>query len=71
MSGVVDVGFAVIRGSVIDRRVANLTAATQVVGERISRDPRGLYREMQTWSDIRPEDLEAYRQAFVLERFGQ
>jgi hypothetical protein len=51
--------------------VANLTAATQVVGERISRDPRGLYREMQTWSDIRPDDLEAYRQAFVMERFGQ
>jgi hypothetical protein len=56
---------------VIDRRVANLTAATQVVGERISRDPRGLYREMQTWSDIRPEDLEAYRQTFVVERFGK
>jgi len=56
---------------VIDRRVANLAAATQVVGERISRDPRGLYREMQTWSDIRADDLEAYRHAFVVERFGQ
>lgn len=68
--GVLKVIAPLIHG-VIDRRVANLTAATQVVGERISRDPRGLYREMQTWSDIRPEDLEAYRQAFVLERFGQ
>jgi hypothetical protein len=51
--------------------VANLTAATQVVGERISRDPRGLYREMQTWSDVRLDDLEAYRREFVVERFGQ
>jgi len=56
---------------VIDRRVASLTAATKVVGQRISRDPRGLYREMQAWSDLRAEDLEAYRQAFVVERFGQ
>ncbi len=56
---------------VIDRRVAKLTAATHAVGERIGRDPRGLYREMQTWSDIRPEDLEAYRRAFVVERFGR
>jgi hypothetical protein len=68
--GVLRVIAPLIHG-VIDQRVANLTAATQVVGQRISRDPRGLYREMQTWSDIRPEDLEAYRQAFVLERFGQ
>jgi hypothetical protein len=68
--GVMKVIAPLIHG-VIDRRVANLTAATQIVGERISRDPRGLFREMQTWSDIRPEDLEAYRQAFVVERFGQ
>ncbi len=68
--GVLKVIAPLVHG-VIDRRVANLTAATQVVGERISRDPRGLYREMLTWSDIRPEDLEAYRQAFVVERFGQ
>lgn len=56
---------------VIDRRVATLTAATHAVGERIGRDPRGLFREMQTWPDIRPEDLEAYRRAFVVERFGR
>jgi hypothetical protein len=68
--GVLKVIAPLIHG-VIDRRVANLAAATQVVAERISRDPRGLYREMQTWSDLRPEDLEAYRQAFVVERFGQ
>jgi hypothetical protein len=68
--GVLKVIAPLLHGT-IDRRVANLTAATQVVGERISRDPRNLYREMQTWSDIRPEDLEAYRRAFVVERFGQ
>ncbi len=68
--GVMKVIAPLVHG-VIDRRVANLTVATQVVGERISRDPRGLYREMQTWSDIRSEDLEAYRLAFVVERFGQ
>jgi len=56
---------------VIDRRVANLTLATQAIGERIARDPEGLYREMQTWQDILPEDLEAYRQAFVIERFSR
>jgi hypothetical protein len=68
--GVMKVIAPLVHG-VIDRRVANLTVATQVVGERISRDPRGLYREMQTWLDIGSEDLDAYRQAFVLERFGQ
>jgi hypothetical protein len=68
--GVLKVIAPLVHG-VIDRRVVNLTTATQVVGERISRDPRGLYREMLTWSDIRPEDLEAYRQAFVVEQFGQ
>ena len=53
---------------VIDRRVANLTAATQIVGERITRDPESLYREMKMWKDVGPEDLEAYRQAFLAER---
>lgn len=55
---------------VIDRRVANLTLATQAIGERITRDPEGLYREMQTWQDVRPEDLEAYRQAFLAGRLS-
>jgi hypothetical protein len=55
----------------IDRRVANLTGATRVVGERIARDPDGLYREMRTWADIRPDDLEAYRTAFLVERLAK
>jgi hypothetical protein len=50
---------------IIDRRVANITAAAVAVGERVSRDPKGLYREMRTWSDIRPEEVEAFRLAFV------
>ncbi len=49
---------------VIDRRVANLTEATRVVGERITRDPAGLYREMGTWPDVTPEEREAFRAAF-------
>ncbi|HSB80329.1 MAG TPA: hypothetical protein VLM91_16230 [Candidatus Methylomirabilis sp.] len=49
---------------VIDRRVANLTAAAEVVGQRVAKDPIGLYREMRTWPDIRPEDVEAFRLAF-------
>jgi hypothetical protein len=55
----------------IDRRVANLTGATRVVGERIARDPEGLYREMRTWPDVLPDDLEAYRKAFLVERLAK
>jgi hypothetical protein len=68
--GVLKIIAPLVHGA-IDRRVANLTAATQIVGERMARDPAGLYREMQTWADIRPEDLEAYREAFVTERFSR
>jgi hypothetical protein len=51
--------------------VANLTGATRVVGERIARDPEGLYREMRTWPDVLPDDLEAYRKAFLVERLAK
>jgi hypothetical protein len=51
----------------IDRRAANLATAAQVVAERLVRDPRGLYREMQTWPDARPEDLETFRRTLVSE----
>jgi hypothetical protein len=50
---------------VIDRRAASLAAATTVVTERITRDPAGLYREMAAWPDITPDDLDAYRAAFL------
>jgi hypothetical protein len=53
---------------IIDRRVANLTDAAQIVSERLTKDPRGLYQEIRTWPDVRPEDLEDYRQAFPIGR---
>jgi len=48
----------------IDRRVASLTEASQAVSARLAKDPQGLYREMQAWPEVRPADLDAYRQAF-------
>jgi hypothetical protein len=61
--GVLKVLAPLLNGT-IDRRVASLTEASQAVGERISRDPQGLYREMQSWPEVRPADLDAYRQTF-------
>jgi hypothetical protein len=56
---------------VIDRRVANLATATQTIGERLVRDPAGLYREMRSWPDLKPEDLEEYRQTFLADEGKQ
>jgi len=53
---------------IIDRRVANLTAAAQVVSQRLTKDPHGLYLEMRTWPDVRPEEVEEFRQAFRIPR---
>jgi hypothetical protein len=61
--GVLKVLAPLLHGT-IDRRIAGLTAASQAVSERLAKDPQGLYREMQTWPDVRPGDLVAYRQAF-------
>ena len=55
---------------VIDRRVASLTEAAQIVSQRVTKDPQGLYREIQTWPDVRPEDLEGFRQAFHIAAEG-
>ncbi len=55
---------------IIDRRVANLTEATQIVSQRLTKDPQGLYREIRTWLDVRPEDLEEFRQTFRIARDG-
>jgi len=49
---------------IIDRRVMNLTAAAEIVSRRLTKDPQGLYREIRTWGDVRPKDLEEFRQAF-------
>jgi hypothetical protein len=61
--GVLKVLAPLLHGT-IDRRVASLTEASHAVGARLSQDPQGLYREMQTWPEVRPGDLAAYRQAF-------
>ena len=50
---------------IIDRRVSNLTAAAQIVVERMTRDPAGLYREMRSWADVTPGEMEEYRQGFL------
>jgi hypothetical protein len=57
---------APLLNGVIDRRVGNLTTATQIVSQRLMSDPDGLYREIQTWPEVRPEELEAYRLAFSI-----
>ncbi len=56
---------APLLNGVIDRRVANLAAASRIIAERIARDPDGLYHEMATWKDLDPEDLDAYRTTFA------
>jgi len=53
---------------IIDRRVANLTDAAQIVSRRLTKDPQGLYQEIRTWPDVRPNDLEEFRQAFHIAR---
>ena len=53
-----------------DHSVATAVAA-QVVAERLAHDPRGLYREMQTWPDARPEDLETFRRTLVSEEVSR
>ena len=55
---------------VIDRRAANLTQAAQIVSQRLTKDPQGLYREIRTWPDVRPEDLDEFRQAFHIAGYG-
>jgi len=55
---------------IIDRRVGNLTAAAQIVSQRLTKDPKGLYRELRTWSDVRPEELDEYRRAFRTDEEG-
>jgi hypothetical protein len=55
---------------IIDRRVAGLTEAAQIVSQRVTKDPQGLYQEIRAWTDVRPEDLEEYRQAFHIAQDG-
>lgn len=55
---------------IIDRRVTNLTEAAQIVSQRLTKDPQGLYQEIRTWPEVRPEDLDEFRQAFHIVRDG-
>jgi len=49
----------------IERRVNMIVEASTKLFEQVVKDPERLYQEMATWKEVRPEDLEAYRQAFV------
>ncbi len=55
---------------IIDRRVEMITEATTSLFDRVVKDPEGLYLEMVTWKEVRPEDLQAYRQAFISKEPG-
>ena len=52
-------------GGAVDRRITTLGLAARIVAERISHDPRSLYHEMRSWTDLRPEDVEEYRRTFA------
>ena len=49
----------------IERRVNMIVEASTKLFEHVVKDPEGLYQEMATWKEVRPKDLEAFRQAFV------
>ncbi len=49
----------------IERRVNMIVEASSKLFEHVVKDPEGLYQEMATWKEVRPEDLEAYRQALI------
>jgi hypothetical protein len=49
----------------IDRRVGMIAEATDKLFDQIVSNPEALYREMSSWNEVRPEDLEAYRRALL------
>lgn len=51
--------------TILDRRVTMIVEATGKLFEQVQNDPKGLYRQMSTWSEVQPADLEAFRHAFV------
>jgi hypothetical protein len=55
---------------VIDRRADSLTVAARVVSQRLTLDPQGLYREIRTWPDVGPTELEEYRHFFRIVEDG-
>lgn len=51
--------------SIVDRRVKMIVEASHKLFDQIRTDPDGLYRQMSTWPEVHPEDLEAFRQTFL------
>lgn len=51
--------------SIVDRRVKMIVEATHKLFDGVRTDPEGLYKQMSTWPEVQPADLEAFRQAFV------
>jgi hypothetical protein len=49
----------------IDRRVGMIAEATRRLFQQVAEDPERLYRDMVSWKEVRPGDLEAFRQAFI------
>jgi hypothetical protein len=49
----------------IDRRVGMIAEATGKLFQQVAENPERLYRDMATWKEVRPGDLEAFRQAFT------
>ncbi len=52
---------------IIDRRVANLTAAAEFLSGRLMTDPGGVDREMNDWPDVTSEERAAFRRHFGLD----
>jgi hypothetical protein len=51
--------------SIVDRRVKTIVEATHKLFDQVRTDPGGLYKQMSTWGEVQPADLEAFRQAFL------
>lgn len=51
---------------IIDRRVANLTAAAEFLSGRLMTDAGAVAREMQDWPDVTSEERAAFRRHFGL-----
>jgi len=51
--------------SLIDRRVNMIVEATSKLFDQVHTDPDGFYRQIATWPEVQPADLEAFRQAFL------
>lgn len=56
---------APVIGGLIDRRVNMIVEATRKLFDQVQSDPKGLYQQMDTWPEIQPTELEAFRQAFL------